>query len=237
MPRLSTTQRQRTQNNPLTLGPFNQLSIRLLTGTLGPVNKVVPNGYGGGSYNHWFRIDIASPAWIILAKGGQKKKYLDLSVYDLNLVPIASRGIFDRDSIQEIENDTVYYPYEGQVMSAGSDLYNNFDRLRLDGGDDRYFPLQTGGYLLCISSTRNEKLDYEVGMVVEFPVTTFDLILENFDKFIFENGDYIRADTDPGYIELDRHNHSLSEWKTAWEREHQQTHPFPAILLPYATRP
>ena len=236
MPRLSTTQRQRTQNNPLTLGPFNQLTIRLLTGTLGPVNKVVTNGYGGGSYNHWFRIDIASPAWIILAKGGPKKKY-DLSVYDLNLVPIASRGIFDRDSIQEVEDGSVYYPYEGQVMSAGSDLYNNFNRLRLDGGDDRYFPLQTGGYLLCISSTRNERLDYEVGMVVEFPVTTFDLILENFDKLTFENGDYVKADTDPGYIELDRHNHSLSEWKAAWEREQQQTRSFPAILLPYATRP
>ena len=78
MPRVSSTQRQRTQNNPLTLGPFSQLSIRNLTGSLGPKNKVVSGGYGGGTYNHWFKVEISSPAWIILAKGGARKKYINL---------------------------------------------------------------------------------------------------------------------------------------------------------------
>ncbi|HBT08981.1 MAG TPA: hypothetical protein DEB18_05355, partial [Leeuwenhoekiella sp.] len=141
MPRVSATQRQRTQNNPLPLGPFGQLSIRNLLGSLGPKNKLGSNGYGGGTFNHWFSIEISSPAWIILAKGGERKEYIQLSVYDLNLNPILGRGIFDRDSIKEIENGEVYYPYEGHVMSAGSDLYNTFNPNRFDKGDDRYFPL------------------------------------------------------------------------------------------------
>tara|TARA_E500000318_G_scaffold74946_2_gene69529 strand:+ start:655 stop:1368 length:714 start_codon:yes stop_codon:yes gene_type:complete len=237
MPRVSATQRQRTQNNPLTLGPFDQLTVRNLVGSLGPENKLTSNGYGGGTYNHWFRVEISSPAWIILAKGGARKKFIDLSVYDLNLKPITGRAIFDRDSVKEIDDDDIYYPYEGHVMSASSDLYNTLDRSRLDGGDDRYFPLGKGGYLLCISSTRNEKINYEVGMVVEFPTTDFDIIAENFDKLLFENGDFIAADLAADYVENDKHNHSLSEWRTAWEREQQQTHPFPVILIPYATRP
>jgi hypothetical protein len=238
MPRVSSTQRQRTQNNPLLLGPFSQLSIRNLTGSLGPEDKVIPGGYGGGTYNHWFQIEISSPAWIILAKGGSRKKYINLSVYDLNLQPILSRGIFDRDSIKEIDNGDVYYPYQGHVMAAGSDLYNNFNPNRFDKGDDRYFPLETGSYLLCISSTRNEKIDYEVAIVIEFPSSADnDLLAENFEYILWENDDLISLEIDSTFIEDVQHSHSLVEWKTAWEREQQLTKPFPAILIPYATRP
>ena len=35
------SQRQRTQNNPLVLGSFDETSLRVLTGTLGPKNVVV----------------------------------------------------------------------------------------------------------------------------------------------------------------------------------------------------
>ena len=57
MARSQTSQRQRTQDNPLFLGEFSQLSIRALKGALGPENKLVGRsdtsltsngGFGGG---------------------------------------------------------------------------------------------------------------------------------------------------------------------------------------------
>ena len=60
-----------------------------------------------------------------------------------------------------------YYPFFGHVSATNSDLYNSFNESRLDKGDDMYYPLKTGRYLICISSTRNEPLDYEVGLVIE----------------------------------------------------------------------
>jgi hypothetical protein len=235
--RISQTQRQRTKESPLVLGPFDQLSIRNLTGSLGPKNKVVSGGYGGGTYNHWFRIDISADAWIILAKGGRNPNYINVSAYDLNLTPIEGRNPFDRDSISETVDGEVYYPYVGHVMNKQSDLYNNFDANRLDKGDLRYYPLKRGSYLLCISSTRNENIDYEVAFVVEFPITGFDLLLEDYALMLYEDGGYVVADTTPNYVENDRHTHSLSEWDEAWQRERQQGIPFPAILVPLATQP
>jgi hypothetical protein len=235
--RISQTQRQRTKESPLVLGPFDQLSIRNLTGSLGPKNKVVSGGYGGGTYNHWFRIDISANAWIILAKGGRNPNYINVSAYDLNLTPIEGRNPFDRDSIPETIDGEVYYPYVGHVMNKQSDLYNNFDANRLDKGDLRYYPLKRGSYLLCISSTRNENIDYEVAFVVEFPITGFDLLLEDYALMLYEDGGYVVADTTPNYVENDRHTHSLSEWDEAWQRERQQGIPFPAILVPLATQP
>ena len=38
-----------------------------------------------------------------------------------------------------------------------------------------------GAYLICISTTRNEPLDYEVGLVVEFPITELFIALEDED--------------------------------------------------------
>jgi hypothetical protein len=235
--RISQTQRQRTKESPLVLGPFDQLSIRNLTGSLGPKNKVVSGGYGGGTYNHWFRIDISADAWIILAKGGRNPNYINVSAYDLNLTPIEGRNPFDKDSIPETIDGEVYYPYVGHVMNKQSDLYNNFNPDRLDKGDLRYYPLEKGSYLLCISSTRNENIDYEVAFVVEFPITGFDLLLEDYALMLYEDGGYVVADTTPNYVENDRHTHSLSEWDEAWQRERQQGIPFPAILVPLATQP
>jgi len=235
--RILQTQRQRTKESPLVLGPFDQLSIRNLTGSLGPKNKVVSGGYGGGTYNHWFRIDISANAWIILAKGGRNPNYINVSAYDLNLTPIEGRNPFDKDSIPETIDGEVYYPYVGHVMNKQSDLYNNFNPDRLDKGDLRYYPLEKGSYLLCISSTRNENIDYEVAFVVEFPITGFDLLLEDYALMLYEDGGYVVADTTPNYVENDRHTHSLSEWDEAWQRERQQGVPFPAILVPLATQP
>ena len=246
--RNQSTQRQRTQKNPLNLGTFNQLSIRYLKGSLGPENKVVGRadtnsnsngGYGGGTYNHWFKVGLMDPGWLIFAKGGQRSKYINISTYDLNLKPIESRGIFDADSVVVEENGNIYHPYVGHIMAAQSDLYNIYDPNRLDRGDQRYFPLEVGEYLLCISSTRNEPISYEVAMVVEFPDTSFFLLLEDYTYLLFEDTDpsYVIADTTENYEVIDLHDHSLSEWDTAWKREHQDSNPFPAVLVPLTTEP
>lgn len=183
------SQRQRTKENPLDLGTFSELSLRYLTGTLGPLNVVGLNGYGGGTYNHWFRINLTRPAWVIVAKGGPRPNYIQTSAYDLNHTPIYGLPIFDADSIRDGLNNTgqVYIPYLDTVMSAQSDLYNTYDPDRLDRGDDRYYPLPAGSYLLCVSSTRNERLDYSIGLVVEFTQDQLFLALEDFSLFAQEN--------------------------------------------------
>ena len=183
----SSAQRKRTQKDPLVIGTFDDLALRYLTGTLGPKNQVVGyadtnttsnGGYGGGTYNHWFQINILSPAWIIVTKGGPRPQYIQTSFYDINFNLVQGRGIFDADSVS---TDGVYYPYLDTAMSAGSDLYNLYSRLRLDKGDERYYPLPAGNYLLCVSSTRNELLDYAVGVIIEFPATEGFFELEDSD--------------------------------------------------------
>jgi hypothetical protein len=246
MARRQSIQRQRTQDNPLFLGEFSQLSIRALKGNLGPKNQIVGRpdtnlnsngGFGGGSYNHWFSVKLNVPAWIIVAKGGTRPNYINVSLYDLNLNPIEGRGVFQDDSITVDNNGEIYNPYVGHVMGAQSDLYNTFDPRRLDKGDERYFPLQSGMYLICVSTTRNEPIDYEVSVVIEFETSEFSLLLENFDLMLFENGDEIESDVTDQFFNQDIHEHSLSEWQTAWEREHQQDDRFPSNLIPLATRP
>lgn len=188
MPRSSLSQPQRTQNNPLVIGTFNQTALRYLHGTLGaqwkPIGradtKVNSNGgIGGGTFNHWFQINLASPGWLILTKGPPRPQYVQISAYDLDKVPLQGNPIFDADSIHSTSNGEVYIPYLNTVMSKQSDLYNSFERLRLDRGDDRYYPLAAGSYLICISSTRNETLEYNVGVVIEFPVTETFFELED----------------------------------------------------------
>jgi hypothetical protein len=180
-------------------------------------------------------------------------------------------------------------------MSAQSDLYNNFQVKRLDKGDDRYFPLDAGSYLLCVSTTRNEPLDYSLGLVIEIEDTELELLLETGgqDKFVYENAldlsntfvigpdffvnytlptgsnaytnvvatvnsgvtvtipsgstwlidnntvtasqDFILLDKTENYNGQDEHQHSLSEWQIAWERDHQQDDRFPDIFLPLVT--
>jgi len=246
--RNSQQQRQRTKEDPLVLGSFGQLSVRKLTGTLGPKNQVIGRadtrfisngGFGGGTYNHWFQINLLSPAWIIIAKGGPRPKYINVSTYDLNLNPIEGRSIFDADSVTEQLDGDIYHPYVGHMMNKQSDLYNNFDPARLDRGDERYYPLEAGAYLLCVSTTRNEPLDYEVAFVVEFPTTTFEILLQDYAYLLYEDTEesYVIADTVSDYTENDLHTHSLSDWDEAWRREHQQGVPFPAVLVPLATQP
>ena len=191
MTRSQEAQRQRTQNNPLVLGSFDTTSLKYLKGRLGPLNQLVGRadtgqlsngGFGGGTYNHWFQVDLKEPAWIIVAKAGPRPNYIQTSVYDLNKQPIEGRGIFQDDSVEITNGANTFYPYFATTMGAQSDLYNTFDANRLDRGDERYYPLGAGGYLLCISTTRNEVLDYEVGLVVEFPIAEMCIANEDEDE-------------------------------------------------------
>ena len=297
-----TNQRQRSKENPLNLGTFGELSLRYLTGTLGPLNQVGLNGYGGGTYNHWFRINLSQPAWIIVAKGGPRPNYIQTSVYDLNTTPINGLPIFDADSIRQGLNNLgeVYIPYLDTVMSHQSDLYNTYDRIRLDRGDDRYYPLPAGGYLLCVSSTRNERIDYSVGLVVEFAQSELFLALEDFSLYLQEttidsvttvtinspvtvdtvisvdltkpNGftdnlceivsgvtvtvldgsewligeatgstgdvlnDLFLLEFGEGYLDT-IHDHTLSEWRDAWNAQHHPDDKFPDLFVPLTNRP
>ena len=231
-------QRQRTSNDPLPLGSFSSTSIRLLTGNLGPVSRPNRGGYGGGSFNHWFKVKLETAGWIILANGSNKPKFINISAYDLNKNPIEGRAIFQADSIDQFNSEGVrQYPYLGTVQGAQSDSYHTFDSRRLDRGDDRYFALPVGEYLICISSVRNEPVDYSVGVVVEisdpFPV----LLLEDFTRLLFEDTDIsnIVCDTTPNFTGDDAHDHSLTEWKSAWSRERQENEPFPEFLTAYTT--
>ena len=231
-------QRQRTSNDPLPLGSFSATSIRLLTGNLGPVSRPNSGGYGGGSFNHWFKVKLETAGWIILANGSTKPKFINISAYDLNKNPIEGRAIFQADSIDQFSSEGVrQYPYLGTVQGAQSDSYHTFDARRLDRGDDRYFALPVGEYLICISSVRNEPVDYSVGVVVEisdpFPV----LLLEDFTRLLFEDTDIsnIVCDTTPNFTGDDAHDHSLTDWKSAWSRERQENEPFPEFLTAYTT--
>ena len=170
---------QRNKDNPIDLGAFSQTSLRYITGGLGPKWKPIGykdtflnsnGGIGGGTYNSWYKLKLLQPAWIIVAKGPPRPDYIQTSVYDLDKNPIQGHMVWDADSISSnSSSDEVYYPYFDHVMGAQSDLYNTFTNKRLDQGNELYYPLEAGSYLLCISSTRNENLDYAVGLVVEFP--------------------------------------------------------------------
>ena len=243
------SQRQRNQNNPLVLGSFDTTTLKYLKGQLGPLNQVVGRadtnqqsngGFGGGTYNHWFQINLKKSGWIIIAKAGSRPDYIQTSVYDLNKNPIEGRSIFQEDSIATETGTRVYYPYLNTVMGAQSDLYNTFVPLRLDRGDESYYPLEVGSYLLCIATTRNELIEYEVGIVVEITTTQVFIGLEDeneADLFLQESGDEIIAE--PGNDDYfgTIQDHSLSEWKDAWEATHQDTDKFPSVFIPLTNRP
>lgn len=298
------SQAHRSLDNPLNLGTFSSTSLRYLKGSLGPQNKVVGRadtsqtsngGFGGGTYNHWYTITLDSPAWIIVTKGPPRPNYIQTSAYDLNKTPIQGEAIFDADSIADGSkpNGEVYIPYLDTVMSTQSDLYNQFSRIRLDRGDERYYPLEKGSYLLCVSSTRNEPLAYEVGVVIEFPDTDVLFELEDGDGSIVlqETAQESQGLTSPvltsvsvpsgvyavtispfvigaaGVVTVDAtaivaigqsvvpadlgilcdigddnyfntvHDHSLSEWQTSWQNEHQETDRFPSLFVELTNRP
>jgi hypothetical protein len=305
MARNQSTQRQRTAKNPLLIGSFDQTSLRVLTGTLGALNQVVGyrdtnqnsnGGHGGGTMNHWFQLNLLKSAWIITKKSGPRPNYIAVSAYDLNHIPVEGRMIFQADSISTTANGTTaFYPYLGNVMGAGSALYNTFDKLRLDKGNDLYFPLEPGSYLLCVSSTRNEILDYTLGLVVEVPTNDMFLLLEdfeedfliqettldlnntiiiglvfasdytlatNFNAYTFdtatinsgvtvtipttstwyvgfvspESNDKFSLEGGPGYDGSSIHEHSLTEWTDAWQRERSPGDPLPSLFVPLVNR-
>ena len=192
MSRVSQSQRQRTQNDPLILGTFSETSLRELTGTLGPLTKVVGRkdtnqysngGIGGGTYNHWFQVDVTTPCWLITKKGGPRPNYIQVSAYDLNLQPIQERMIFQADSVSDSFGYSIsHQPYTDHVMGAASNLYNTFNPNSLDRGNDLYFVLERGSYLICVSTTRNELLNYTLGVVIEFPSEEMLLLLEDLDN-------------------------------------------------------
>lgn len=303
MARSATSQPQRTQNNPLVLGTFTSTSLRYLHGSLGPKYQVVGRadtntqsngGFGGGTYNHWFQVNLTKPGWIIITKGPPRPKYIQVSAYELDKTPIQGEAIFDADSVTTTANGEVYIPYLNTVMSTQSDLYNHFSRLRLDRGDERYYPLAAGSYLICVSSTRNEPLNYEVGIVIEFSTTEGFFELEESDGgFVLQETDnttesvtspvtvdtvipfpgafteslceinpgvtvtvsanstwligttlpvndddnyrFILEPGDDSYFDT-IHDHSLSEWRRAWQESHQDTDAFPELFAPLTNR-
>jgi hypothetical protein len=163
-------QNTRSAKNPFNIGRFSDLSLRYLTGHLGPKNQVISGGYGNGEYNHWFSVTLDRPGWIILIKGGAKPKTVNVSAYDLNRNPIEGKSIFDADSVSVNNTVEKYYPYLDTVMGAQSDLYNTYERL------------EKGTYLICVSATRNEGVEYGVGIVIEFPITELFIALEDNDN-------------------------------------------------------
>lgn len=316
-------QRERSQNNPLNLGTFSTTSLRMLKGSLGPKSQIISGGYGRETYNHWFQVTLASEAWIILFKASSAlttgnsllstrrspltTRY-SVKVYDQNRNPIQGRSIFQADStFVEASKDGFYSSfsnsYTGQVMAAQSDLYNTYDSNRADKGDDRYFPLGAGNYLICVSAERNEEFQYGVGLVVEFQtpndelfflcedtsditylVTENDLnesvvqripntitsnitlsnlngFTENLCTIVDPNGvvqvDYKNLNGDPlswligsdpsltnildERVLLDAtenwidttHEHSLTEWREVWQRDHSMDDKFPIVFSEY----
>lgn len=178
---MATPQRERSQYNPLNLGTFYQTSLRLLVGDLGPKSRIIQGGYGEDTYNHWFKVSLAAPAWIILIKAGSKlstenispnqgtpynKSRFDFSVYDLNKNPIQGRVILEEPR-----------EFAGQAAGAQSDLYNFSNYDRADLGNDMFYKLEPGHYLICISAVRHELLTYGVGMVLEFQRPSSDVFI------------------------------------------------------------
>jgi len=272
----STPQTSRNANNPLRLGTFDQLSLRVLTGNLGPVYKPIGSadtlrisngGIGGGTYNHWFQVDLAVPAWIILSKGAFKPRDLNISVYDTNQVEKFGRNIFQKDTIstqQVVENFNLdpasltislnslqreffvnwsktlsgetfyYYPYFDTVAAAGSDLYNTYEAQRIDKGNELYFTLPVGKYLICISATKNEPRPYEVGLVIEPKDDIVFLLCEDtpiVNIGLEQTSGNFLGDTGPGFFDT-FHDHSFTDWQAAWRRDNRPTDQLPYLFYP-----
>ena len=117
-------------------------------------------------------------------------------------------------------------------------IYNTFDLSRLDRGDERYYPLSAGSYLLCISTTRNELINYEIGLVIEFAPTELFIALEPFNNSLFLTEDEFLIITDQEKDNFKAfHDHSLSTWQESWESTHQDTDKFPPAFIPFTNRP
>jgi len=208
------SQRFKSLYNPAFLGKFSQTSLRLLQGTLGPKSQLIgaevpgfagfQGGYGRETYNNWFKVELTAPAWIILIKAGsvlttenkyaiqnirrQTNERFMFAVYDINGIPIEGRSI--------IENP---FEFRGQAEGNQADLYNTYDFNRLDKGDDRFFKLAAGNYLICISAVRNEVFDYAAGLVIEFQTPSDDIFIlteDSIQSFILQEGSKAVLDGD-----------------------------------------
>jgi len=306
----SVPQRERSQFNPLNLGRFDRTSLRLLTGTLGPKSQIIQGGYGNDTYNNWFKITLSKKAFVLVIKAGTKLSTSNASptnlfndtttrftaaFYDVNKNPIEERFIHQ-------------YPfgYKGTVAGAQSDLYNTFDPDKFNKGNELFYELVPGDYMICVSATRNELFQYGLGLVVEIPSNDESFILvedapvfyvlqeaaetsdigtiyENVpspvtsnvtlsslngftqDLAVIESGVFVQVnntnvsigdltwyigplfpsvdtedrifqDVSEDYAETQIPDHSLSEWRSAWDRDHSYDERFPSgIFAPYAT--
>ena len=129
-------------------------------------SNIIRGGYGNNTYNNWFQVRLTDEAWIILIKAGSKlatentipaqqirsqtNNRFEFSVYDLNQVPIEGRSILDNP-----------FEFRGQVAGAESDLYNTPNSQQgyalNSRGDEMFFPLAPGNYLICISVSKSFK--------------------------------------------------------------------------------
>ena len=155
-------QSRRNVNNPLPLGRFEETSLRLLQGEFRNLYKptgvpvynadlvrnATPYAVGGGTRSAFFEIELARPAWVILAKGGQFPNYIQVSAYTSFPQPLQGRNIHDSDSIYIDNEERRYFPFLDTVFGAASDLYNYFRPDRLDNGNTTYFPLPAGKYII-----------------------------------------------------------------------------------------
>lgn len=235
---MALSQRERSKNNPLNLGTFSQTSLRLLTGSLGPKSEIIQGGYGNDTYNHWFQVNLNSPAWIIAIKAGSilstesldpatngsrlEKSRFQIAFYDQNKTPIQQQYIN--------EYNTNYWRY---VANSQSDLYNTTGEV----GDERFLFLGKGSYLLCISAVRNEAMKYAVGLVMQFPsVGNNVLITEDSSQTpiiqeTVEDENLILLDSTEEW-DITEQESNLVDWQVAWARENPG--PFPAFFAEYA---
>ena len=305
----SVPQRERSQFNPLNLGRFDRTSLRLLTGTLGPKSQIIQGGYGNDTYNNWFKFTLLEEACVILIKAGTKlatsnvsptnvfnetTTRFDVCFYDMNQNPIEPRIIHQEPR-----------EYKGDVAGAQSDLYNTYDPVAFNKGNELFFDLVPGDYMFCVSAMRNELFNYGVGLVLEFAENEENFILtEDFVVAYVLQEDF--GDSSQGFVEIPQivtqsitlsgvsaytpdfseivsgvfvqvnyqnmetsgqltwiigpdidnagsgskinldatenwyktipPNHSLSDWKAAWDRDHSYDERFPSgIFAPYAT--
>ena len=207
---MARSQRERSQYNPLNLGTFSQTSVRLLIGDLGPRSEIIQGGYGNYTYDHWFQITIDKPAWIIAIKAGSKlateninplsntgygtNRRFSIAVYDQNRAPIEGRNINEKGS-----------GYWNHVAGAQSDLYNTYDSKLASSGNELYFPLEPGNYLLCIAATCNELITYGVGLVIEFPSDDTQFILtedEPTEAFVLQEALSVVPGSTTGFVEI-----------------------------------
>ena len=87
-------------------------------------------------------------------------------LFTLDYSPIEGRSV-----LQEPER------FFGYVAGAESDLYNTFNPKLDSQGNEMFYELTPGNYLVCVSATRNEPFDYALGLVVEFADNEENFIL------------------------------------------------------------